>query len=386
MSSRVYEWHQDNQFTLRVDGHRYFPRLLEAFDQAQSSIDIEMYLVTSGASCDQVIDALLRAAKRGVEIRFLFDAIGSEKLKEDDRDRLRDGGVELRIYNPASWYHGRRMFHRDHRKLIIIDRRITFVGGTGFTDEFCQTDDDGQCPRWHEQMLEVQGPVVADWLDLFETEWGRVGRFQRRGLSAVRRVQIPPQPKNGEGYGRVSYIGAREQKEVVASLLSALADSSERAWLATPYFLPSWRIRRSLMRAARRGVDVRLLLCGTSIDHPAVLYAGQRYYRRLLKAGVRIFEFQPRFTHLKTAMVDNWVSLGSCNFDHWTLHWNLEANQQAVDPTLTRAVTESFENDFAESHEWTLARWRNLPLSHRLKIRVWGQINRWVMRIFGIQR
>lgn len=385
MSSRVYEWHQDNEFTLRVDGHRYFPRLLEAFDQAEFSIDIEMYLVNSGTSCSKVIDALVKAVKRGVTVRFMFDAIGSEKLKDQDRELLKDGGIETRIYNPASWYHGRRMFHRDHRKLIIVDQKIVFVGGTGFTDEFCHTDEEGECPRWHEQMLEVQGPVVEDWLDLFEVEWARVGKFQRPGMSRVRRVKIPPRPQSGGGHGRVSYIGAREQKEVVASLLAALAHSEERAWLATPYFLPSWRIRRALMRAARRGVDVRLLLCGTSIDHIAVLYAGQRYYHRLLRSGVRIFEFQPRFTHLKTAMVDNWVSLGSCNFDHWTLHWNLEANQQAVDPTLTKAVTESFEADFAESKEWTLAGWRDLPLSHRLKIRVWGQINRWVMRIFGIR-
>jgi len=385
MSSRVYEWHQDNEFTLRVDGHRYFPRLLEAFDQAESSIDIEMYLVNSGTSCSRVIDALVKAVERGVKVRFMFDAIGSEELNEEDRKLLKDGGIETRIYNPSHWYHGRRMFHRDHRKLIIVDQKVVFVGGTGFTDEFCHTDEEGECPRWHEQMLEVRGPVVEDWLDLFEVEWARVGKFQRSGLSRVRRVKIPPRPQSGSGHGRVSYIGAREQKEVVASLLAALANSEERAWLATPYFLPSWRIRRALIRAARRGVDVRLLLCGTSIDHIAVLYAGQRYYHRLLRSGVRIFEFQPRFTHLKTAMVDNWVSLGSCNFDHWTLHWNLEANQQAVDPILTKAVTESFEADFTESKEWTLAEWRDLPWTHRLKIRVWGQINRWVMRIFGIR-
>lgn len=386
MSSRVYEWHQDNEFNLRVDGHRYFPRLLEAFEQAESSIDVEMYLVSSGTSCDQVVDALVQAVSRGVKVRFMFDAIGSEKMKQPDRDRLNEGGVETRIYNPTSWYHGTRMFHRDHRKLIIIDQKITFIGGTGFTDEFCQKEEGSDSPRWHEQMLEVKGPVVADWLDLFEIEWARVGKYQRRGFSPARRVKIPSRPQEGGGHARVSYIGAREQKEVVASLLGALAHSEERAWLATPYFLPSWRIRRSLMRAARRGVDVRLLLCGTSVDHVAVLYAGQRYYRRLLKAGVRIYEFQPRFTHLKTAMVDDWVSLGSCNFDHWTLHWNLEANQQAVDPGLASAVTESFETDFAQSYEWTLERWLNLPLNHRLKIRVWGQINRWVMRIFGIHR
>jgi len=95
---------------------------------------------------------------------------------------------------------------------------------------------------------------------------------------------------------------------------------------------------------------------------------------RLLKAGVRIYEYQPRFLHLKTALVDDWVSLGSCNFDHWTLHWNLEANQQVVDAKLVGEVAESFDTDFQQSKEWTLAQWRELPWQHRLKIRVWGQI------------
>ena len=168
--------------------------------------------------------------------------------------------------------------------------------------------------------------------------------------------------------------------------LAALRRAEQRVWLATPYFLPSWRIRRALARAAKRGVDVRLLLCGMTIDHPPVRYAGQRFYTRLLKAGVRIYEYQPRFTHLKTALVDDWVSLGSCNFDHWTLHWNLEANQQAVDPDLVQAVAESFEQDFAESDLCTLAGWRQLALWHRFKIRFWGQINRSVMWLFGIPR
>jgi len=106
----------------------------------------------------------------------------------------------------------------------------------------------------------------------------------------------------------------------------------------------------------------------------------------LLKAGIRIFEYQPRFLHLKSALVDDWVSLGSCNFDHWSLHWNLEANQHALDLGLTARVQEAFEQDFALSREWTLDAWRDLSLSHRLKIRIWGQINRWVTMWFNIQR
>ena len=386
MTARVYQWRTGNRFELLIDGDKFFPRILSALDQAVERIDIELYLVDSGRSTRQWLEALQHARRRGVQVRCLLDAIGTDGLSRRERLELEQMGVELQFYNPPSLFSGHRLFHRDHRKLFIIDRRIAFVGGTGITDTFCQLDPETGRTPWHEQMLEVQGPVVEDWVDLFERIWEQGGRREKRGLSAVRGVHIPPVPAGGAGHGRVSYIGAREQKEVVVSLLAALRRAEQRVWLATPYFLPSWRIRRALARAAKRGVDVRLLLCGMTIDHPPVRYAGQRFYTRLLKAGVRIYEYQPRFTHLKTALVDDWVSLGSCNFDHWTLHWNLEANQQAVDPDLAQAVAESFEQDFAESDLWTLAGWRRLTLWHRFKIRFWGQINRSVMWLFGIPR
>mgnify|MGYP000471688775 CR=1 FL=1 len=386
MQAAVDPWREGNQYRLMIDGECFFPRLLEAIEQARESIEIELYLIDSGLSTRQWIDALLAARERGVRVYCLLDGVGTDGFKTAERRELEQAGAVLRFYNPPSVLSGSRLFHRDHRKLFLIDRRIAFVGGTGITDEFCQPDPQTGTATWHEQLLEIKGPVVEDWVSLFEYEWQRVDERARPGLAAVRRGQVPPLPKAKSGQGRVAYIGAREQKEVVASLLAAIKRAEQRVWLATPYFLPSRRIRWALARAARRGVDVRLLLCGMTIDHPPVRYAGQRYYTRLLKAGIRIYEYQPRFTHLKTALVDDWVSLGSCNFDHWTLHWNLEANQQALDSDLAEAVAQSFENDFEQSDLWTLAEWKELPRSHRFKIRFWGQINRWVMWVFGIPR
>ena len=386
MQAAVYPWREGNQYRLMIDGECFFPRLLEAIEQARESIEIELYLIDSGLSTRQWIDALLAARERGVRVYCLLDGVGTDGFKTAERRELEQAGAVLRFYNPPSVLSGSRLFHRDHRKLFLIDRRIAFVGGTGITDEFCQPDPQTGTATWHEQLLEIEGPVVEDWVAWCEYEWQRVDERARPGLAAVRRGQVPPLPKAKSGQGRVAYIGAREQKEVVASLLAAVKRAEQRVWLATPYFLPSRRIRWALARAARRGVDVRLLLCGMTIDHPPVRYAGQRYYTRLLKAGIRIYEYQPRFTHLKTALVDDWVSLGSCNFDHWTLHWNLEANQQALDSDLAEAVAQSFENDFEQSDLWTLAEWKELPRSHRFKIRFWGQINRWVMWLFGIPR
>jgi phosphatidylserine/phosphatidylglycerophosphate/cardiolipin synthase-like enzyme len=184
-----------------------------------------------------------------------------------------------------------------------------------------------------------------------------------------------------QGLGRVAYADSRQHRDILQSLVRALNSGQRRIWLATPYFLPTWKVRRSLRRAAMRGVDVRLLLTGPRTDHPSVRYAGHRYYPRLLKAGVRIFEYQPCFLHLKMVLVDDWVSIGSCNFDHWNLRFNLEANLEALDPGLTLAVATSFENDFALSSPVSLEAWETRPFWRRVKQRAWGWIDRLVVNV-----
>ncbi|WP_373185974.1 phosphatidylserine/phosphatidylglycerophosphate/cardiolipin synthase family protein [Halopseudomonas sp.] len=386
MTVPIYPWRQDNTFELAVDGEHFFPKILEAIAQASSTIDIEMYLVESGEATAITVEALLAAVRRGVRVRCLFDDVGCRELVEAEREQLREGGVELRIYNPLRWRRGLRNLHRDHRKILVFDNRLAMTGGFGLSDEFCLPSEDGRT-LWHDQMLAITGPVAVDWQALFDRQWQRADGPRKAGPRlGERKERLPPAPSGAHGWARVAHLDSRFSNEVLQALLARIQGAEKRVWLATPYFLPAWRVRRALQQAARRGVDVRLLLCGQIMDHPPVRYAGQRYYSRLLRAGIRIFEYQPRFLHLKSALVDDWVSLGSCNFDHWSLHWNLEANQHVIDLPLSASVQETFEADFARSNEWTLEAWRGLPLSHRLKIRMWGQINRWVTMWFNIKR
>ena len=383
MTAPKYRWREGNTFELMIDGDCFFPRLLQAMEQARQSIDIELYLVESGSSTDRVLAILSAAVARGVKVRCLFDGLGSRGLRDADRERLQQSGVALQFYNPFNLLGGRFNLHRDHRKLIVIDDSIVFIGGAGLTDDFCIPGRDGYC-LWHEHMLRVQGPVVGDWVGVFQQQWQSARREHGRSRGSLRRVRIPPLPQGTDGLARVSLTDGRRHRELVQSLLANIARAEHQVWLATPYFVPGWRIRRALKRAARRGVDVRLLLCGEITDHPAVRYAGQGYYRRLLVAGVRIYEYQPRFLHLKSVLVDNWVSLGSSNFDRWTLHWNLEANQNIIDRGLRAAVEQSFATDFADAHEWTLAQWLARPWLHRMKIRLWGAVSRTAMFWLGI--
>jgi phosphatidylserine/phosphatidylglycerophosphate/cardiolipin synthase-like enzyme len=377
-----FNWHRNCRFELLIDGTVFFPRILQLIEQAQHSINIELYLVESGKTTAAVVTALAAAAKRGVAVRCLFDGNGSAAFTHDERSQLQQSGVNLRFYNAISLLRGSNNLHRDHRKLLLFDQRIACTGGLGFTDEFCQAnasgDPDGPAlTPWHEQMLIVEGDIVNDWQSLFEQSWQQASRPQRRTLDS------PPQkhaqvklPDASPGLGRVAFSASRNNRDLLLSLISRIRHAKTRVWLATPYFVPPRSLRRALIAAAGKGIDVRLQVCGNFTDLPPVRYAGQIYYARLLRAGVRIFEYQPRFLHLKSVLIDDWVSLGSCNFDHWTLHWNLEANQNALDPNLASAMQDSFEHDFRLSRELTQQQWRALPLPYRLKIWFWGRVKK----------
>lgn len=369
---RIFPWRGGNRFELLLDGPAFFPRMLAAIDGARQQVEIELYLIEDGRCSERLVDALCRAAERGITVRGLFDAYGAAGLGAVLRERMLAAGVQLRWYNPLRWRRGMRNFHRDHRKLLLVDQCLAYVGGTGSTDEFWLPDE-ARSP-WHEVMVEIEGPLVGDWQQLFEQLWH--ARFSWRPSHQPVALSLPECPPAGVGLGRVAYANAAQHRDIVLSLLRALKGARQRVWLATPYFLPTWKIRRALRRAAARGVEVRLLLAGRNTDHPPVRFAGQRYYPKLLRAGVRIFEYQPRFLHLKMVLVDDWVSVGSCNFDHWNLRFNLDANVEALDPGLTQAVAASFIDDFANSREITLDDWRQRPWWRRTQQRLWGWLDR----------
>ena len=352
---------QGNHFETLVDSTEFFPRMLDAIGSARQYILLEMYLVTSGTVADRFINALLEAAERGVQVYLLLDDFGAQRLGPSDREQLSHRNIKIVYYNPLLsysllynlyrivWQHINRGLYRNHRKLLLVDGRIAFAGGAGITDEV----DSPHAPemRWRETMIEIQGPILGDWQQLFTESWNRYAK-QALTLPGVK----PATFANGQS-GRVTVNEARRRMGIQRSLLKHLKSARHRAWFATAYFIPSWSIRRKLKRAARSGVDVRLLLPGPVTDHPGVRYASRRYYGRLLKSGIRIYEYKPRFFHAKTVLCDNWVTIGSCNYDRWNLQWNLEANQEIDDHDMAATVAGMFMNDFANSLEYTFEEW-----------------------------
>jgi phosphatidylserine/phosphatidylglycerophosphate/cardiolipin synthase-like enzyme len=364
-----FPWRGGNQFELLVDGELFFPAMLRAIQHARHTIMLELYLFESGAIASRFIDAFVSAAERGVAVYLLLDDFGAHGLNPADRRRLHQAGIHLALYNPLRYGALRRNLFRDHRKLLVVDGRTAFTGGAGITDQFDTTDN----PRgWHDVMLSIRGPVVADWQQLFERNWNRWSEPP---------LQLPPASTDPVGSQRARVVlNAPSRANVKRSLIKHLRGAERRVWLATAYFIPSRKIRRLLRRAAKRGVDVRLLLPGPHTDHPAVRHAGRRFYGRLLRNGVRIYEYQPRFLHTKVLLCDDTVSVGSSNVDRWNLRWNLEANQELSSLELADEVKQMFEEDFSQSHELRYDTWFRRPWHRRLLEWFWGGVDLWVDR------
>jgi cardiolipin synthase len=361
--SYKFPWREDNHFEILVDSTAFLPRMLDAIHSTRQTILLEMYLVASGSVADRFIHALLQAARRGVQVYLLLDDFGAQQLDQRDREQLAHPNIQVVYYNPLTsystlynlyriiWKHIHRGLYRNHRKLLLVDGKIAFTGGAGIIDELDSPRAPGM--RWRETMIEIQGPVLNDWQQLFIESWNK---YAKQALTLPKLT--PATITNGQP-GRVTVNEARRRMGIQRSLLGHIKTARHRVWFATAYFIPSWSLRRKLKRAAKNGVDVRLLLPGPVTDNPGARHASHRYYGRLLRSGIRIYEYTPRFLHAKTVLCDNWVTIGSCNYDRWNLQWNLEANQEIDNPDMAATTADIFMNDMADSHEYTSGEWEH---------------------------
>ena len=367
-----FPWREDNHFALLVDGTQFFPRMLHAIANANETVLLEMYLIESGAVATSFIDAFCDAAERGVVVNLLLDDYGSLGLNDYDLGRLIRSNVQVAFYNRLSFGKSLNNMARDHRKILLVDGKTGFVGGAGITDEFAPPDDIER--QWRETMVEIRGPVLADWQALFYRVWAET-------TGQTIEVDAEPEPIADGMLGRVATANGLRAQGIMRTLVKRVHASERIVWLSTAYFVPSWKLRRALRYAVSKGADVRLLLPGPKTDHPAVRLAGRRFYSALLERGVRIFEYQPRVLHSKAIICDQWVSVGSSNFDRWNLRWNLEANQSIDDARFTEAAISMFERDFDDSVEIHADEWLQRPRTLRFREKFWGQVDIWLHRI-----
>jgi phosphatidylserine/phosphatidylglycerophosphate/cardiolipin synthase-like enzyme len=365
-------WRDGNRFELLDEGERFFGRMLECIESARQYVLLEMYLAESGVVSGRFVAALARAASEGRRVCMVLDGFGSLGLSQGERRQLMAAGVDLRFFNPIRWRNRLRNLLRDHRKLLLVDGRVAFVGGAGLTDEFALQGKDGS--PWRDLMVEITGPIVGDWQLVFARTWAQCG-------GDAGRLQLAPLLENAAGArGRVVLSEARHRSELASGVVRRVDVALERVWIMSAYFVSSRRLRKALRRAARRGVDVRLLVPGPKTDHPWVRHAARRFYGKMLRNGVRIFEYQPRMLHGKMSICDSWVSIGSANLDRWSFRWNLEANQEIEDAAFARVAADVFARDCEVSVQLSPRSWARRAWLDRLRERIAGMADVWLDR------
>jgi cardiolipin synthase len=356
------------------NGEETFPAWLAAIEAARHRISLEMYIFNDDAIGRQFADALGRAARRGVEVRVMYDYVGCRATPAEFFARMRARGVhtiayhKYRFWRPRFW----ALMRRNHRKTLVCDGRVAFTGGLNIAIEWVGLSSGGG--DWRDAVIQVEGPAVASIESVFLRTWNRRAKKWAR-LDPARLPQPPP-----AGDVQLVVISNSEMGERFAirrAALHAVRESRQRIFLANPYFVPDHGVLRALQHAARRGVDVRLLVPGES-DSRILDLATRAVLGPLLAAGVRIWQSKV-VVHTKVVAVDDvFVSIGSYNFDHRSLAYNLEVVVNVVDAGYAQDVVAFLESDIAASEELTRDGFGRRPLLIRLMERLAYSLRKWL--------
>jgi cardiolipin synthase len=343
-----YGWQGNNRVELLENGEAYFPRVFEAMRQAKTEILLETFIVFEDKVGDELQEVLIAAAQRGVRITASLDGFGCGELSTGYLGALSEAGVRIQIFDPAPKTLGIRTnwFRRLHRKIVVVDGTIAFIGGINFSADHLA--DFGPEAK-QDYSVEVQGPAVADIHHFALLQSGRPAHakywWQRR---RQRRSELAFTDHDGQV--RLVYRDNGEHPTDIEEVYrQVLRSAQRRVVIANAYFFPGYRLLREIRNAARRGVDVRLILQGQP-DMMAAKLAARMTYDYLLKSGVQIYEYCDRPLHGKVALVDeDWSTVGSSNLDPLSLSLNLEANVLIRDRAFNRDLFERLE-DLSNNH------------------------------------
>lgn len=349
------EWVGGNRVQLLENGDTYFPAVFDAIDAAEREVLIETFILFEDRVGRDLQRHLIGAARRGVEVDLTVDGFGSPNLSNDFISALTDAGVRLHVYEPTPLLRHLKPLHRLHRKIVVVDGRIAFIGGINLSEDHLESFG---AKAKQDYAVSIEGPVVE-----------RIHRFARKTLAPVRRhLNIgrpamreegqaasagvrsePGQPLGSTDVAFVSRDNRRHRSDIERAYRMAIRTARDTVWIANAYFFPGYRLLRDLRRAAARGVNVQLIL-QSNPDVPIARTAGQLLYESLMKDGVAIHEYCRREMHGKVAIVDGvWTTVGSTNLDPLSLSLNLEANVLIRDAefaaTLQRRLQHLIEND-----------------------------------------
>ncbi len=366
-----------NQVTIVRDGDAVFAATFAAIHGAQHYLYLEYYTLEEiQHDGEQLSDALLAKQRSGVQIDVMYDSVGSISTPGAFFDRLVAAGIQVQQFNPIDpLKHHFSINDRDHRKLLVADGRIALIGGVNLSTDyesapFGSAGDTNSAPKeaWHDTDLQIAGPAVPELKRLFDQHWQQQG-----GPAAA--LAADSEDRSAQGDQVVRILGSRAGGALApfyyATLLSAIRSAATRIDVTAAYFAPTHQEQRALIHAARRGVDVSLLLPSHSDSFPA-LAVQHSHYGALLRGGVKIYERDDGILHSKTVVMDGvWSIVGSSNFDHRSVLFNDEVDAVVIGSKSGDQMQRYFEQDLQHAQRIDARSWQRRPFSERLRERFW---------------
>jgi cardiolipin synthase A/B len=333
-----------NRLDLYYEGCSTLDAILEAIAGARDHVHLEYFIVQPDATGRRLLDLLAQKARQGVEVRLLYDAMGSHRLNRATLRELKEAGGKFSVFLPLNPFRRRIQVNmRDHRKIVVVDGRVGFTGGLNVGDEYL-----GKNPRfgyWRDTHLRVEGPAVAGLQRVFIEDWDFAAD---EDLSGSRYFPEPSTP--GPSTVQVIHSGPdQEHNSIRETYFAAILHARTRLWIATPYFVPDAGLLDALRLAGCQGVDVRIL-CQHHPDKWIPFFAGRYYWAEMLAAGVKVYQYSRGMMHSKVMLVDGqWASVGSANLDNRSLHLNFEVNCLLYSPEQVAELERAFQEDLCFS-------------------------------------
>jgi cardiolipin synthase A/B len=358
---------EGNRYIVHTNGDQIFPAMLEAIGRARRRISFESYIYKSGTSiASEFTRAFEAAARRGVTVDLVLDAVGAQSLSDEDLQRLRGAGCTVALFNSPTWYSLEEVNYRTHRKILVVDGEIGFTGGAGVDDQWKGNARNEQ--EWRDTQVEVRGPLAR------LLEGGFYENFMETAGTVAPVLDGYVAGRDTEGASflvRSSPTGG--SNDLKRLYLLAIASAKRSLDITTPYFVPDESTLWSLRDAVARGVRVRLLVEGDITDAMPVKYASRYYYDRLLSLGLEIHEYVPTMLHTKALVVDGiWSMFGSANFDNRSLELNDELNVAVTSRDLAARLLQDMEQDLKVSRRLDLTKWRQRSLLMKAREHFWS--------------
>lgn len=352
-----------NQVQLLENGDGFFPLLLRDIAAARESVHVESYIWETGEICDRVARGLAHKAKQGVEVRLLVDASGGHKMDDKLEKMMTAAGVHVAHFHPVRFSNIGRLNNRDHRKMMIIDGRIGFIGGYGISESWTGHAQDKK--HFRDTGLRMEGPIVNKMQGAFCENW-----IEETGEIPAGERYFPHLTTEGSTPAHLAYTsptGTISSVQVLHYL--AIKAARREIIIQNPYLLPDDNAIDAMAEAVKRGVNVMVMVpAASSTDIPIVQHASHHHFGSLLKRGIRVFEYKRTLLHQKIIVVDGqWASIGSTNFDDRSFQLNDEVTVGVVDSNIAAQLKAAFENDMKDAEERHLDEWQNRSLWHKLE-------------------